>query len=219
MRTRPLSLVSLAIVCLLTAIALIALWKLPTGAQLPIHWNAAGEVDQYANARYALFMPVVITAVLSALFSILPRLEPLQERMIGSATLLEASWVGLLALMVLVQLMIAGPAFGLVIAPTIIFAGLGILLIVVGNSLPKSRPGFFVGIRTPWALTDTNNWVATHRFGSWTMMLGGAIIALAAVLPLSATIRSMAVYFALALAALPPVVYSWWFWRRTRNRI
>ena len=218
MRTRPLSLVSFAIICLLTAIALMALLRLPTGAQLPIHWNAAGEVDQYASARYALFMPVVITAVLSALFAVLPRLEPLQERMIGSAALLEACWVGLLALMVLVQLMIAGPAFGLVIAPAMLFAGLGIFLIIIGNTLPKSRPGFFVGIRTPWTITDTNNWIATHRFGSWTMMLGGAIIALAAVLPLSAPTRSLAVYLALALAAIPPVVYSWWFWRRTIQR-
>lgn len=216
MRTRPLSLISLAIVCLLTAIALIALSRLPVGAQLPIHWTITGDADQYASARYVLFGPVVAAAVLSALFAVLPRLEPLQERMGGSATLLEASWVGFLALMVLVEIMIAGPAFGLVLTPSLLFAGLGIYLIIRGNALPKSRPGFFVGIRTPWAITDTNNWVATHRFGSRTMMLGGAIIALAAVLPLGAQARLGTVYFALALTSLPPVIYSWWFWRRTK---
>lgn len=214
MRTRPLIVASIAIVCLLAVTAVVALSRLPAGSQLPVHWNAAGEADRFADAGYALFMPVVLSAGLSALFVILPRIEPLQDRMSGSAALLDACWTGLLALMVLVQLTVAAPAFGLLLPSTLILAGLGILLVAIGNALPKSRPGFFVGIRTPWALIDTDNWIATHRLGSKTTMAAGAIVVAAAVLPIGAQARAVAVCLALAAMVVPPVVYSWWLWRR-----
>ena len=214
MRSRPLIVVSLAIICPLAVIAVVALSRLPAGFQLPVHWNAAEEADRFADAGYALFMPVVLSAGLSALFAVLPRIEPLQDRMSGSAALLDACWTGLLALMLLVQLTVAAPAFGLVLPSTVILAGLGVLLIAIGNALPKSRPGFFVGIRTPWALIDTDNWIATHRLGSRTTMAAGAIIVAIAVLPIGAQARGAAVCLALAVMVVPPVVYSWWLWRR-----
>ena len=40
-------------------------------------------------------------------------------------------------------------------------AGLGLLLAALGDALPKSRPGFLVGIRTPWALVHPEN---EHRW-------------------------------------------------------
>ena len=214
MRTRPLIVVSLAVICLLAVIAIVALTRLPAGSRLPVHWNAAGEADRFADAGYALFIPVVLSAGLSALFAILPRIEPLQDRMSGSAALLDACWTGLLALMLLVQLTVAAPAFGLVLPSTLILAGLGILLIAIGNALPKSRPGFFVGIRTPWALIDTDNWIATHRLGSRTTMAAGAIVVAVAVFPIGSQARAVAVWLALAVMVVPPIVYSWWLWRR-----
>lgn len=214
MRTHPLIVASIAIVCLLAVTAVVALSRLPTGSQLPVHWNAAGKADRFADAGYALFMPVVLSAGLSALFTILPRIEPLQDRMSDSAALLDACWTGLLALMVLAQLTVAAPAFGLLLPSTLILAGLGILLVVIGNALPKSRPGFFVGIRMPWSLIDTDNWIATHRLGSKTTMAAGAIVVAVAVLPIGAQARAVAVCLALAVMVVPPVVYSWWLWRR-----
>lgn len=214
MRARPLIVVSIGIVVLLAVVAITALSRLPADAQLPVHWNAAGGADRFADASFALFMPVVLTAGLSVLFAILPHIEPLQERMSGSASLLDACWTGLLALMLLTQATIAAPAFGLILPATLHLAGLGILLVAIGNALPKSRPGFFIGIRTPWTLIDTDNWIATHRLGSRTMMMGGTMIVAAAGLPIGADVRAITVYFALATAVVPPVVYSYWFWRR-----
>jgi uncharacterized membrane protein len=218
MRIRPLIVVSCAIVSLLTMIAVVALARLPAGTQLPVHWNAAGEADRFATAAHALFMPVVVSAGISAFFAILPRIEPLQDRMSGSRALLDTSWTGLLALMLLTQIMIAAPAFGLALAPKLIPVGAGLLLIAIGNALPKSRPGFFVGIRTPWTLADTDTWIATHRLASRTMVAGGAMIVASAILPIGAQARGAIVSVALAVTIVPPVVYSWWFWHRKNAR-
>ncbi|MGQ7478403.1 SdpI family protein, partial [Streptococcus suis] len=50
-------------------------------------------------------------------------------------------------------------------------------------------------MRTPWTLTDTDNWVATHRLGGRTMILGGVLLIAAAMLHVSADAR-MALLFA-----------------------
>jgi uncharacterized membrane protein len=97
-------------------------------------------------------------------------------------------------------------------------AGVGFLLIAIGNALPKSRPGFFIGIRTPWSLIDEDNWVATHRVGSRTMIAAGATIALGAALPLSPTAHYLVFWAAVATAVLPPVLYSYLHWRRAGFR-
>ena len=93
----------------------------------------------------------------------------------------------------------------------------GLLFVVIGNTLPKSRPGFFVGIRTPWTITDEDNWVATHRLGGKLFMLAGVALVIAALLDVSAGLRLAVMLGGTLLAALVPVVYSWWFWRSHRH--
>ncbi|WP_375390697.1 SdpI family protein [uncultured Sphingomonas sp.] len=200
----------------LALVALVALQRYPAGAQLPTHWNAAGEADGFADAATALFLPVLLTLGLSALFVALPRLEPLQERLERSRALLVTAWAGLLGMMAVTEAMIAGPAFGLRPPATLVLAAGGVLLIAIGNMLPKSRPGFFVGIRTPWAILDEDNWVATHRLGAWTFIAGGLLMVAAGVLPLAAPTRQALVIAAIVIAALPPMIYSFFHWRARR---
>ncbi len=216
MSYRGMTIASAATVLALAGVAGIALSRLPTGTQLPMHWNAAGEADRFADAGTALFMPVALTVVVSLSMLAVPRIEPLQDRMAGSAPLLKAAWGGLLAMMALVEAMVAAPAFGIVLPPTMSLVGAGLLLAVIGNALPKSRPGFFVGIRTPWTLTDPENWIATHRLGARTMVAGGAMLVAGALLPIAPGTRAVLTMAAIGLAVIPPVAYSWWHWRAHR---
>src|SRR6266581_3323404 len=43
--------------------------------------------------------------------------------------------------------------------------GVGLLFIVLGNSLARVQPTWFVGIRTPWTLSSDTVWRKTHRTG------------------------------------------------------
>lgn len=200
----------------MAGVAAVALGRLPAGTQLPTHWNAAGEGDRLADASTALFMPVLLTIALAAVFAAVPRLEPVQHRLDRSAPLLTTAWGALLGVMAVVEALVAAPAWGLHLPGTLGMAAAGLMLIAVGNQLPKSRPGFFVGIRTPWAIMDQDNWIATHRLGAWTFMTGGALIVGAAVLPLPAQVRTALVIAALVVATVPPVLYSFLHWRRSQ---
>jgi uncharacterized membrane protein len=198
----------------LAVTAALALARLPAGAQLPTHWNAAGQADRFADASTALFMPVVLVLVISLAFLAIPRIEPMQQRLERSEALLATAWASLLAVMVAVEAQVAAPAFGWSAPPTLVLVAIGLMLVAIGNALPKSRPGFFVGIRTPWALMDEDNWIATHRLGAWTFIAGGLIIVAAGLVPIAASDRAVAVQVAIAIAVVPPLVYSFAHWRR-----
>jgi uncharacterized membrane protein len=218
MTYRRMTIASIVTVGVLAGIGTVALQRLPAGTQLPVHWNAAGQADGFADASRALYMPAVLAAVLSVVFAILPSIEPLQQRLGASAPLYRTAWGGLLGMLLLTEVVIAAPALGFWLPATLHLAASGVLLIAIGNVLPKSRPGFFVGIRTPWTLTDPENWIATHRLGARTMILGGATIVGAALLPIGPGERQALVLGGIAIAVIPPLIFSWWFWRRRAAR-
>ena len=209
--TRPL-LASLALAAAMAVFAFVTAARLPADAVLPTHWDATGRPDQFSDALSALLFPAGLAAGLAALLAIIPRIEPLQEKLSGSAPLLRASWIGLMLLLVVVQLTIGLPAYGISVPVNAIMIGVGLMLFMLGNALPKSRPGFFVGIRTPWAILDEDNWIATHRLGGKLMMLAGAAIVVASVLPIEAETVGIVVLVSVFSAALVPFVYSWWLW-------
>ena len=213
MKVRGLLLASLLLAIVMAVIAVLALQRLPDGARLITHWRADGTPNGSMPAARAVFFAPVIVTGLGLLFAALPRIEPLQDRLSGSAPLLRTAWVALLALMTLAFAKVVGPVYGLELPFPVMNAGVGLMLIALGNMLPKSRPGFFVGIRTPWTLTDTDNWIATHRLGAKTFIAAGLVMILGGMLPLSAALHARLLIGAALFSGGVPVVYSWWHWQ------
>ncbi|GAB5350079.1 SdpI family protein [Alteriqipengyuania sp. 357] len=213
MKVKSLLLGNLLVVLLMVAFAFWAAGIAPEGMELPTHWNAAGEVDQTMPALRALLMPAGVSLFVALVFAVTPMLEPMQDKLTKSAPLLRAVWIGMMALFVALQGIVAGPIFGYSPGTGAIMVLVGLLFVVIGNMLPKSRPGFFVGIRTPWTITDEDNWVATHRLGGKLFMLAGAALVLVGLLDVAPALRVTAMIGGTLLAALVPAVYSWWFWR------
>jgi len=217
MKVRSLLLVNLLLVALMAGFAFWVAGIAPVGMELPTHWNAAGEVDQTMGPLPALLMPAGVSLFVALVFAVTPMLEPLQDKLDKSAPLLRAVWIGMMALFVALQGIIAAPVFGYSPGAGAIMLLVGLLFVVIGNTLPKSRPGFFVGIRTPWTITDEDNWVATHRLGGKLFMLAGVALVIAALLDVSAGLRLAVMLGGTLLAALVPAIYSWWFWRSHRH--
>ncbi len=51
----------------------------------------------------------------------------------------------------------------------------GLLLIVIGNYMPKMPQNWFLGIRTPWTISSEVVWKKTHILGGWLFMVSGVI--------------------------------------------
>ena len=100
--------------------------------------------------------------------------------------------------------------------PGRVIAGLfAVIFLQLGNYFPKLKPNYTFGIKTPWTLSDEENWRCTHRFGGKLWVAGGLLLLLALLLPESLLYP---VFLVLLLAmVVPPVLYSYRFYRRRRK--
>ncbi len=57
----------------------------------------------------------------------------------------------------------------------------GILFIVIGNFMPKTKKNGLIGLRTTWSLYNDNTWMKSNRFGGFTMMIMGAAVIVSSV--------------------------------------
>lgn len=215
MTRKGLGIASIVVLLALLGSALLVGSGLGEDVRLPVHWSLDGTPDRYAGRWEALLMPVAIAAGVSLLFYFLPRLEPRRKGLERSRGLYLWAWAGLLLVSLAIQFVNIAVAYGWGIAPHRVIAGaVGLLLILIGNQLGKSRSMYMVGIRTPWTLASEEVWMKTHRLGGKLMLLAGLVIAIGALLPLSSRILAILTGASIAVAALVPVIYSYLLWRR-----
>ncbi|MFC4058151.1 SdpI family protein [Planomonospora corallina] len=186
---------------------------IPDGARIPMHWNGAGEVDRYGSKTEALLTLPLVMAGICVLMAVLPLVLPRQKGLAGSARAYTAAWLGVLVLMTgLHAAEIINATGGGIPTPRIAIAGVGLLLVVLGNYLPKTRANWVVGVRTPWTLQSERSWRRTHRLAGWLFVgFGLLLLAFAFLLPLSALVP--VIITGAVLSGVVPAAYSWWTWR------
>jgi len=217
MNRKTMGIVSLVLVI---AMVLVALWvasQIPDAARLPIHWDANGNPNGYAGKWTALLITPVITALLSLLFYFLPKIEPRARNLERSQGLILVAWAGILLVMIIIELMaVAGALHWALPIQGLMLVGVGLMFVLIGDQLGKSRSMFLVGIRTPWTLSSEEVWIKTHRLGGKLTMLAGVIMIAAAFLPIPGAAIPMMIIGLVVLMAGVPVVYSYILWRRER---
>jgi uncharacterized membrane protein len=179
---------------------------------MPSHWNIHGQPDSFVNKPFGPFVgPAIMTGVL-LLFLVLPAISPRGFRFDTFRpvwAILEGSIFGLLFLLHALAL-----AQGLgrpVDMNRGAQAGVGLLLIVMGNFMGKVTRNFFVGIRTPWTLASEEVWLRTHRLGGRLFVLAGLVLVVSALLGGASWILAAV---AIGAAALLSVLYSYVVYRR-----
>lgn len=187
-------------------------------ARVPVHWNIVGDVDRYgAPLEGALTVPVVMV-VLAVLIPVLPRIDPRRASYAKFRGTYHLVMNAVLTLLLVVHLVLLAAALGADVAVArIVPAAVGVLLIVLGNVLPRTRPNWMFGVRTPWTLSNDRVWARTHRVGGYLLVLAGLVHVAAALLLRGPATFAIVLGSALA-AAFGTVVYSYVAWRQETRR-
>jgi uncharacterized membrane protein len=207
----------LAPVCIVVMLVVTAVLYNQLPAQLPVHWNINGQVDQTADRAIAAWLFPVMALAIWGLMRVLPLIDPHRE----SYKLFAGTYATLINLIVIfltvLHVLILGTSVGWDIpVARLVIVGVGLLIAFLGNLMGRIQPNWFVGIRTPWTLSDSEVWKQTHRLGARTFFAAGLLGALfGLLLPLPwVAIPFFVVIFA---GTLIPVVYSYVLWQRSHG--
>lgn len=177
------------------------------------HWNAAGQVDGYMPRFWAAFLMPIISVGLLVLLLVFPALDPLK----ANITKFRSYYNAFIALIIVFMLFIHGITLAWNLGydqfniANAILPALGLIFIFAGVMMAKAKRNFFIGIRTPWTLSNDTVWDETHKLGS-KMFIGAGIVTI-----LSGFFGEngfWVMFPIIMLAAFVPVVYSYILWRR-----
>jgi uncharacterized membrane protein len=218
MKLRPLAIVIVASVVGMLAISAWAWGRVPDGAQIPIHWGIDGQANGYAPKWMGLLLTPALGTVLGAVFVAIPRFDPRREHLVASTRAWVAITGSVMVLLVVVHAVVVAAALGATFdTGRIVGVAVGGLFAVIGNFLGKTRSNWFMGIRTPWTLSSERSWTQTHRLGGRLFMAVG-LLAIVLGLLTSAEVVFFALLPGIAVAAIVPIVYSYFVWRDDPER-
>lgn len=199
----------------LVPLLLVAVFYARLPDQVPLHWGFDGAINGYGS-KNELWLLAAMGPGMALLFQFLPRLDPkrrsyerFQKYYVATALVIEA----FMAVTVGVMLAeILRP--GILSIGRVISALVGLLFLFLGNLMGKVKPNFFMGIRTPWTLSDPDVWNRTHRLGGGLFFLAGLATAVSAVLLPERVLFWVVLAGALAAALIPMVMSYVWYRRR-----
>jgi uncharacterized membrane protein len=174
---RPLVIIRWLLVAGLFALAAYLYPGLPE--HIPTHWNLEGQADQFSPKTYGTWLIPGITLVMAILFPVFQRFDPKSANyaeFLHAWDVLQTAIVAFMAyIFCITMLATLDPAQSPLVGRYVVF-GVGALFVVIGNYMGKIRQNWFVGLRTPWTLSDPETWNRSQRFGGWTFVLGGLAV-------------------------------------------
>ncbi|MDD5055315.1 MAG: SdpI family protein [Candidatus Peribacteraceae bacterium] len=181
------------------------------------HWGISGQPDGWMPKAYGTWLLPGLALLLMILFPILSRLDPKHENYALFARTWEIIQIAIVAMMAYifaVQLYASIHPEAATLVGRFIFLGMGALFVVIGNYMGKIRQNFFVGLRTPWSLSDPEVWSLSQRFGGWMFVFGG----LAFMIEAAIWTYEIPVFIAvLLLVTVVPIAYSYLLYRARKQ--
>lgn len=188
---------------------------------VPMHYDFTGNVDRWGskNENYVLAVVYALSGFVMLLIAKLPikmaSTDEEREKAKSNETVLLCAGIGMMVLFCALQVstlidnykstvLSQPPTIGA--AWRIIGIGMGILLIFLGNYMPKAKPNSAVGIRTIWSMSSDEAWLKSQRFGGIVLIVAGIVQCLLSFL-LNGTAVLWAILSVVLVAAIVCMAY------------
>lgn len=177
--------------------------------EMAVHFNNQNVANGFAPKWFALFGIPVFLIVVHSLGIFTVQNDPKKN---GHSKVVKGIMYWLIPILAVIM-QIVFIAYGLDKSfniTTYVFIGVGILTIILGNYLPKSRQNYSIGIKLPWTLASEENWNKTHRMAGKLWMVSGLLIILLGVIGYLDAVG----FIILAIVAVPSI-YSFILYRKS----
>lgn len=151
--------------------------KLPN--MIPMQWGYDGMVNRYDD-KNSIWIIGCLGIILKIFFIILPKIDPKRK----NYNKFQGFYEGFTLFMIIFIFIITSITIFESLYPNrinidrVISILLGVFFIIIGNYMPKIKPNFFMGIKTPWTISNEDVWKKTHRLGGKIFFIIGIFITL-----------------------------------------
>ncbi|GLS02031.1 hypothetical protein GCM10007859_20510 [Brevundimonas denitrificans] len=214
------SALDLATVVLSLMVGALGIWTILAGPTelLPIHYNAAGQADDWGSRELlggGLAGLALLTLLLGGGMALAAGRtdDPARRRALRYAQLVVVLSIPLISLLI-ASASLSGATD---ISGALPVALMSLVILLIGAFLGRVGPNPFVGVRTPWAYKSRLSWERSNRLAGrlfFVIGLAGLLTAPFAPQPLGL----YAIVGAIVLAAVWSGVESWRVWRTDPDR-
>ncbi len=213
------------LIAVLICIAGTAVFLIMSPDRVPVHYNFKGEIDRIGSKYENIIVPVIAAGI--GIFFGFQAKQSTGKGMESNAKIMV--YAGILTVLLLTVIgfylmwkaLKYAPGDERAVSPDMLnkltSIGLGILLILLGNIMPKSTLNSAVGIRTKWSRANDTVWQKSQRFGGIASVVAGFVqIILSIFVPGMWNILVMTVI--ITVLAVICTVASYHFYREDTNR-
>lgn len=201
----------------LLPLALTALFYARLPETIPMHWNINGTVRY--DPKHNLWLMAALSPVLAVLLPVMAKIDPRKR----NYEKFGGAYQGFMLVMQLFLLMMNGIVISEALYPgrisvsTVVTVGVGLLFVFLGNIMPKVKSNFYMGVRTPWTLSDPDVWFRTNRLSGHLFFISGLIICVCPFIFPEKITFAILMAVALLAAAVPAVMSYLWYRQRHQN--
>ncbi len=151
---------------------------------IPVHYNFKGEADRFGS-KYEnlifLFFSILMTGImlLCAKYGEKKKAQEVETKVTLYAAIFSVCLFMVLTLVFgLVALNYSEESFRVTadMVSQLANAGIGVLVIVLSNMMPKARKNAVFGLRTKWSMASDTVWQKSQRFGGFSGVLCGVLM-------------------------------------------
>lgn len=196
--------------------------------QIPAHYNVAGEVDRYGSRYETLILPVfviVFGAFMLLMTNFVKKTEENGNRNNEKVMILA----GLTSLGVFNVMNIYFLYTGMksvenlndvpINLEKLVFSLLGLLMIVLGNLMPKCRKNHIIGVRTKWSMSSDYTWKKSQRFGGITFIIAGLLMIVGNMILTDSAVSFFFSMVILLLDTIITIIYSYMVYKKEQKSL
>jgi uncharacterized membrane protein len=164
---------------------IVSIYFYPTfPAQIATHWGISGQADGFSSKGFGLFFLPVLSVFLFFLLINLPKIDPYKKNFDQFKSyfqnFINLTFAFFFYLHLITIAWNLGIRFNIIQVLSPAFAA---LFYYAGVLTSHAKRNWFVGIRTPWTLSNETVWNKTHQIGGKLFRATGIISLLSLVFP------------------------------------
>lgn len=204
--------IAVLIIVLSFAISIFSYPYLPD--KIASHWDINGNVDNYMDKDFALFISPVISVFVLLLFLFLPKIDPLKKNVDKFRKYYDDFILLMMCFLLYMHLLTLSwnlnYKFDFI---KMMMPAFAVLFYYCGILIENAKRNWFIGIKTPWTLSSDVVWGKTHKLGGKLFKLLALICLLGILFPLYAFVLFIV---ALLVIVIFLFVYSYLLYKREK---